>query len=158
MFKIGNYKVDQMALFVPDIKKAITAYERNGHPFEVLDTVRANNSFVDNFILNNKLMPGIEFVVDLAFNYTILPIEFELISLKSGMTAQLIDKEGVGLSHFGFHVEILNKAIDDFESMGFHLLSIINTLSHSASNRLYKYAFVDTRSLGFISKLIMRMR
>jgi len=144
---------DQLAFYVSDIEKAVAAYTGIGLSCWYRDRVCA----VD-------LIRQQEFVVDLAFNYDFLPgIEFEIISIVEGETVQIPyaggcgNRDQTGLSHIGFHVEDISAASGRFEDSGFSLMSRVETISHSGTDRLYRYDFMDTReAFGFITKLIMR--
>lgn len=150
--QVCGYHVDQVSLYVPDVAASIKEYTLCGHPSWVVDEVMAFDTFDDDR----------EFHVKLAFNYTIYPCEFELIQVVAGRTVQ-IPTIGVyktagkeGLSHYGFHVDDFNKAIKAFERCNYPLMSKVETVQHSQCPYLYRYAFMDTRKLGFIAKLIKR--
>jgi hypothetical protein len=103
---------------------------------------------------------GFQFTVALAFNYTMFPCEFELIQVLQGRTVQIpsyVSPEEPGLSHYGFHVDDLDKAINTFELCGYFLMTHVRTVEHQGCPYTYEYVFMDTRQLGFISKLIYRV-
>lgn len=145
--------VDQVSIYVPSLASAIQAYKSIGIGDWFLDHVEA----VD--ILSDE-----RFEVHLAFNYQILPAEFELIQIVKGSTIQFPcpgeisnSKNISGLSHFGFHVEDIQKAVDEFTKSGYKLMSWVQTVSHTGTDKKYEYVFLDTRvEFGFVSKLIAR--
>lgn len=139
--------VDQIALYVADIDLALIAYERTGIKIWFRDFVRAKDTIT-----------GVNFGVKLAFNYEILPVEFELIQIVEGKTVQIPDGGLGGLSHYGFHVYDMDKSVDKFESYGYRLMSSVLTLSHTGTVKRYRYVFFDTRKdYGFITKLIVEV-
>jgi len=147
--KICGYSVDQVAFFTDNIEHSVGEYRKSGHDSWVVDTVIALS-----------LMTKKKFAVELAFNYTFLPCEFELISILRGKTVQIPSDTGVkhGLSHVGFHVDDIHEAKSKFLGQGYHLLDDIATLSHSGTSNRYRYSFFDTRKdFGFVSKLIRRV-
>ena len=154
---ICGYRPDQIAFFVPDALVAKRYWENQGHDKWIVDTVTAQAIDPNT----NKVT---EFKVQLCFNYNIMPCEFELISVLEGTTVQipfgpLSTFSGhlkSGLSHIGFHVENIEQAIADFSD--FPVLSRIRTLHHSGCNHIYDYVFVNTQVLGFITKLIRRIK
>jgi len=149
--KVAGYYVDQVSLYVQNIHNSIDAYSKLGHPNWIQDEVRAYEW------LTNK-----EFIVSLAFNYTVMPCEFELLQIKAGSTVQIPEvlcynsEFDAGLSHFGFHVDDLDEAIEAFRKKSYLVLSDVETLNHSGCPDTYKYTFIDTSVLGFISKLIIK--
>lgn len=149
--EICGYKVDQIAIAVADMESTLQGYKSEGYSNWITDTVKAKDNIYED-----------EFVVKLAFNYEMMPVEFELICLEKGKTVQLpwnIHEERYNygiLSHYGFHVNDFERVIEDFKCGGYETLSIVETLHHSGCDHTYNYAFMDTRKLGFISKLITR--
>ncbi len=150
---IGGYYVDQVSLYVLDIEESRQRYSDLGHSEWVNDRVRAQ-------VFGCEILPasiGIEFVVDLSFNYTIYPCEFELIKVVEGSTVQIPDDPTTpGLSHYGFHVDDIITAMHKFNACGYPMMTHVKTLEHSGCPHNYEYAFMDSRKLGFISKLICR--
>lgn len=144
---IAGYNVDQVSLYVKDIEASIQAYKRLGYGEWGLDTVHALD-----------LLKHESFAVRLAFNYQILSVEFELIQILEGATVQIPAGNLAisGLSHFGFHVESIEEVTKQFNFLGFNTLSIIKTERHTGTSSFYNYNFIDTRVLGFISKLIQK--
>lgn len=146
--EIAGYRVDQVSLFVKSIDRSLEAYRRIGHSKWFVDEVLAENT------LNDQM-----FSVKLAFNYTVLPVEFELLEVTSGSTIQVPMNAPAGLSHFGFHVDDMDAAIKAFCSSSgtATLMAEIHTRCHSSAPSRYHYTFIDTRKLGFISKLIAKL-
>lgn len=166
---VAGYHVDQISLYVADINKTREEYSTLGHDKWVVDVVRAQvkgaavaqSSTIEDLLTRMSLDidGGYEFTVALAFNYTILPCEFELIQVLQGSTVQIPENvlpDQPGLSHYGYHVDNIEEAIKAFERCGYHMMTHVRTLSHEGCPYTYEYAFIDTRSLGFISKLIWR--
>lgn len=144
---IAGYHVDQISLYVPRMSRSLNHYRRLGHNEWVNDVVKAYD------ITNDS-----HFKVNLAFNYTMFPVEFELIQVIEGDTVQIpIGEPSVGLSHYGFHVGDIGRAAGRFEELGYGAMATISTIEHSQCPYLYRYTFMDTRELGFISKLIERV-
>jgi hypothetical protein len=168
--QVGPHYADQLALAVPDVPAAIAQWSTVGHPGWVVDDVVAKHEGpAEPFLaepwrlslLESKPLERFEheFAVRLAFNYTVFPVEFELLQLQRGQTAQLAGRTVPTISHVGFHVPDLASAVLDFADAGFpRVMDWIVTVSHSSSQRRYKYAYVDTQALGFISKLILRVQ
>ena len=148
---IAGYHVDQISLYTTRMSKALSHYRRLGHNEWVNDIVKAYD------ITNDK-----HFMVNLAFNYTMFPVEFELIQIIEGETVQIpkhpIGIQCQGLSHYGFHVSCVGRAAGKFEELGYGAMATISTIEHSQCPYLYRYTFMDTRDLGFISKLIERVK
>lgn len=150
---ILGYYPDQIAFFTPNARKTAAHWEEMGVHDWIIDEVEA----IDEYNRQN-------FEVVLCFNHSILPngLEFELISLLSGKTWQIPEnsEDQVGLSHIGIHVDDagmqLDDVVDEFLEEGFPLGALIRTIRHSCAPNFYRYAFVDTRKLGFITKLIER--
>jgi len=148
--EICGYKIDQISLFVPSIRESISAYSRIGYSNWVIDEVHA-------FSISGVSHQKNPFIVNLAFNYQIMPIEFELLEVAAGSTVQVPSSISTGLSHFGIHVDDMNKAKSKFEEEGgFKCMADIQTVHHSQCPYRFDYAFYDTRALGFITKLIKR--
>lgn len=148
--EVCGYRVDQMALYVPDLDEAIRAYSRAGHPQWIVDTVVAKDKSGED--------KALQFTVNLGFNYTMFPCEFELLELVEGETVQLpLVGRDWGMSHFGFHVDDMDVGIAQFEEGGFELMAHVQTVSHSKCPYLYEYVYMDTSDLGFIAKLIKRI-
>lgn len=147
--EIAGYRVDQVSLYVRSIKDSIEAYQKIGHGKWVTDIVTARETIAVK-----------DFVVGLAFNYTLYPCEFELLQVIEGSTVQVPPLSAgsypFGLSHYGFHVDNLEFALEKFNSLDYETLSIVKTKDHSSCPDKYIYAFVDTTDLGFISKLIIK--
>jgi len=150
---VAGYYVDQVSLYVENIQKSMTEYHKLGHKSWVYDEVSAHEK------LSNK-----SFEVALAFNYTVMPCEFELLELKEGYTAQIPDVNyhnatfDYGLSHFGFHVDDIDEAVKAFENAGgYTVMADVETVKHSGCPDRYNYVFMDTSILGFISKLIIKI-
>jgi hypothetical protein len=144
---------DQLAFFVQDSAGAVEQYKSMGYKEwitdEVLAMIRLGNS--------PKRFDRMEtFKVRLNFNYQIMPCEFEILELLEGDTPQLPKGVMSGLSHLGFHVEDIPKAVVELEERGYELMAYIETLSHSSAPNRYCYAYVDTRTLGFVTKLIKK--
>jgi hypothetical protein len=163
--EVCGYKVDQIALFTNNIDSSIEEYKKLGYDKWIVDEVYAKQQMrVGVERLNEKLAAASltnMFRVKLAFNYDILPgnVEFELLELLDGETAQLHPEWrelGAGLSHYGFHVDDMDDAITKFIQAGYQLMSTIETQQHSNAPNKYCYAYMDTRSLGFVSKLIVK--
>jgi hypothetical protein len=83
----------------------------------------------------------------LALNYTVYPCEYELIET---------DEKTLGGRHYGIHVHDITKSVTDFINCGYRLLTSIEAVSREHFHPKYKYAFMNTTSLGFITKLIQR--
>lgn len=144
---IAGYHVDQISLYVPRMSKALSHYRRLGH-----------NEWVNDIVKAYDITNDMHFAVNLAFNYTMFPVEFELIQLIDGKTVQIPSEPLQGLSHYGFHVADIGRAAIRFEELGYGAMATITTMEHSQCPYLYRYTFVDTRELGFISKLIERIK
>lgn len=152
---VAGYHVDQISLYVLDIDKTREEYATLGHDKWVIDTVKAQVKMIGSHTGHTK--EGNEFTVALAFNYTIFPCEFELIQVLEGRTIQIPAFYGQpGLSHYGYHVNNIDRAIKAFERCGYPLMTHVHTLSHEGCPHTYEYAFMNTQQLGFISKLIWR--
>ena len=147
---VAGYHVDQVSLYVPDLDETKDEYVLMGHDEWVVDTVDAE-------VVKSNVFTDDVFKVKLAFNYTMYPCEFELIQVLEGYTVQIPAKVITpGLSHYGFHVEDLRSAMLTFKNCGYKLMSHVRTKHHSGCPYTYEYVFMDTRRLGFISKLIWR--
>ena len=151
---VAGYHVDQVSLYVPDLEATKDEYQLMGHGNWVVDTV-------DAMVVKSNMKPsandGHRFKVKLAFNYTMYPCEFELIQVLEGYTVQIPAKVTTpGLSHYGFHVEDLKKAVDTFARCGYKLMTHVRTQHHSGCPYTSEYVFMNTLKLGFISKLIWR--
>jgi hypothetical protein len=154
---VAGYYVDQVSLYVSDVEKACQEYGFLGHDKWVMDEVMAE-------VIDSAVPPaptnGHRFKVALAFNYTMYPCEFELIQVLAGHTVQIpavVTAETPGLSHYGYHVDDLVVAMEAFGKCGYPLMTHVRTKHHSGCPYIYEYAFMDTRQLGFISKLIWRV-
>jgi hypothetical protein len=110
------------------------------------------------------------FEVKLAFNYSVIEgVEYELIELVRGRTCQFDSKaksaspQGT-LSHLGYHVAdyadnpaSLMNALEFWKRKHFKILQVAQTVSHSGTDKRYRYAFVDTTWLfGAPVKIIQR--
>jgi len=144
--EICGYKVDQVALFVPSVINSVQTYRDFGYKAWVMDDVRAHDR-----------MTGNNFEVRLAFNYEMMPVEFELLELIEGITVQLPGGIDQGLSHYGFHVPDMGEAEQRFSDAGFKKVSDVETTWHSGCPYRYNYVFFDTQLLGFFTKLIARI-
>lgn len=162
---VCGYRADQIALFTPNSNATMVHYQNLGYTNWVVDQVTAVSRIpkAGGWRLDDDMVMK-AFVVQLCFNYEILPVEFELISVAEGETVQIPSYLGdihCGLSHIGFHVDsgTLQEAMEAFLKEGYPLLSLVSTYEHTGCDRLYDYAFMDTRPhFGFISKLIYRRK
>jgi hypothetical protein len=148
---IGPYWADQIALHVDSVPETIHSTQKAMGP--------DNQFFVDVVMAEDDLNQE-EFTVMLAFNYTLWPVEFELLQLLDGSTYQLQGKNlhEPGMSHIGFHVEDMNKAISYFEEIGYELQADVRTMWHSSHTRRYRYTYFNTQNLGFVTKLITEVK
>ena len=142
---------EQIAIHVPDVDEAVERYVKMGFGKWVQDMVSAHNVFADLESLH-----GSSFVVDLAFNYNIVPgKEFELISPVEGRSCQL--QACPSLSHMGFHVEDLESVLLRWSDGGYVISQLTQTTHHTGTKRRYWYAFVDAwKQLGYFVKIIQR--
>lgn len=155
---VAGYYVDQISLYVHDIDKTREEYAILGHDKWVTDIVLAQVKGVMAGLVG--IEEGDGFMVALAFNYTIYPCEFELIQVLQGHTVQIpqyVHPSRPGLSHYGYHVDDIEKAKEAFERCGYQMMTHVRTLNHEGCPHTYEYAFMDTRQLGFVSKLIWRV-
>jgi len=142
MIKV-KLQIDQVAIYVGDRNKAV-------------------EDFSKTFSLNEWVEDEVEsdvFNYNLAFNYSLLEggIEFELIENVEG-TSYHNELEPPCISHFGIHVDDLEKAIEYFKINGFEEMQTVTTQNHSGTDNRYKYTFIDTRGLlGCPLKLIKRI-
>lgn len=136
-------KIDQVAIYVGDRNKAVDDF---------------NEVFGLEEWIEDEVKSDI-FDYNLAFNYSFLEggIEFELIE-NAGGTSYHNDLEPPCISHFGMHVEDLEKMVEYFKSLGFEEMQTVETKEHTGTSRRYKYTFMDTRNLlGYPLKLIKRV-
>lgn len=153
--EVCGHKVDQVALFTDDMDTTISEYKKLGFDKWIFDEVYTIQQ------TGLSLASRSNFCVQLAFNYDILPggVEFEILELIEGDTVQLPrdwEQMKSGLSHYGFHVDDIDDAIAKFAHNGYRLMATIDTTWHSNAPNKYRYAYMDTRKLGFISKLIIK--
>lgn len=152
-FKILGYRFDQISVLVHDAFFGIEKYKSIGYDNWRKDKILAIQSTKDAG--SKKFLK-----IKIAFNYNIMPCEFQLISIHEGYLVHLpknFQEIGFGLSHFGINVHDIDKVASDFESFGFPFIARIETVHHTNSSHCYNYYFMDTRELGFITKLIQRI-
>lgn len=155
---LAGHPCDQISFYVFDINKAVDEYIRLGHTGWVRDTV-----------LSRDVVSGKEFVVDLAFNYTVMPVEFELLSpafesaempphLEYMFRASQQLQFTQGLSHLGFHTSNAENVAVELLNDGHQLLADVTTIKHSGCDHKYRYLFFDTADkYGFHAKFIQRL-
>jgi len=159
---------DQVALHTKNIDETIRQFKITGHREWIQDTVHAEHIFKHKSMADEL---GERFVVRLAFNYDVIPgneikpgIEFELIELIDGRSYQIANDAQV-LSHFGYHTKTdqaetgpdsLLTELLHLQSLGFEVMQISQTTSHTGTGRRYRYAYVDRR-LGAPVKIIQRL-
>jgi len=156
---------DQISIFTIDAEKTVNEYKKIGYDKWVIDNVLAlswiphhypDGTFPSLEEIKNNPRQVDTFEVKLCFNYDIMPVEFELISVERGSTIQISEEEECGLSHIGFHVDDLQVAVENFANHKFGVMAYIETHEHSSCPHFYNYVFIDTRKFGFITKLIKR--
>lgn len=170
--------IEQVAMRTDNIEEQIKHLALMGHQPEawIRDTVEALHIF-KSADLDAQL--GDSFKVHLAFNYEFITgtsatpdehrgVEFELIQLVAGRTAQLLENISPcsRMSHFGYHVANQNESNKDalleellmLQQMGTRVIQVSQTITHANTNRRYRYAFVNGNLTGGVPvKVIQRL-
>ena len=141
---------DQMAIYTDDIDVELDKYQSAGYTTWVEDEVTALHRDT-----------GKQFKARLAFNYDILPIEFELIQPLSDEPNYLTDMQPGALAHMGIHVV---DALQIDEAMDALQLATkvqeVRTIRHAnpeVGTRRYYYKIMKSRIVPFNVKLIERI-
>lgn len=153
-------KVEQVALYTPDIKKAITLHKAVlGLNQWTNDVVTAQGTCFGKAIDGGS-------VGNLAFNYD-LGIEFELLNYVKGInwhSERGRNLDETFLSHMGWHVDdIESEKKYLYDNFGIEVAQELFTQNHTneflkENKRTYHYCVFDTlEALGWDLKLIKRI-
>jgi len=152
--KVPGRMIEQIAVHTtnPDLLKKMLAevFERDLTWSD--DRVRAEGSVFGEPAINEAA---------LSFNYQLGDFEFEILSYVEGDN-WVEERSSPGVSHFGLHVEDMDKVKAKMSLMGFNIAQEVFTQSHTnpviRDTRRYWYVIYDTRDhLGFDVKFIQRM-
>jgi hypothetical protein len=157
------FSFDQIAVRVEDMDLAIAEMNKQSHIDWIRDEVQAVHLF-----RHPAFQLGDKFEVKLAFNYELFQgVEFELIQLVSGKTAQLLEKQcGVtSISHFGYHVANQESSVQDtlvtelkrLQDDGVSIVQVSETIRHTKTSKRYRYAFGFWPTVGAPVKIIQRL-
>lgn len=144
-------KIDQVAIYSADPSKLVESLSAMGFDEWQVDSVHAKGH-VHGVPVENK--------ADLYFNYQMGDFEFEVLHYTEG--ENWVERYPDGLSHFGSHVDDIEKAKEMMFELGYSIAQEVETISHTnpniAGKRRYKYVIFDTReTLGFDLKFIERI-
>lgn len=123
--------------------------------FPVRDTVRA--------VGRDHAGRPLENTAELAFNYTLWPMEYEVLRYVSGWNWHMLTGgPSLFTSHFGVHVDTAEEVEAYREQYGRRVLQEVITQSHSNPHcltRRYHYLILDAhQQLGTALKIIRRLR
>lgn len=146
-------KFDQLAVIARDEyaqQMALTVAE-----FPVRDVVRA--------VGRDNLGRPIENIAELAFNYTLWPMEYEVLRYVAGWNWHMLGGSlPLKTSHFGVHVDTAAEVEAYREQYGRRVLQEVVTQSHTnlhCQTRRYHYLILDAQQqLGTALKVIRRLR
>lgn len=150
-------RIDQIALYSSDpASLAVLLGEVFGQKLEWTgDTVTAEGTLYEQKEIVNR--------AELAYNYQICGVEFEILHYTMGSAWQN-DKSPhqPRVSHFGVHVDDLTEWESRMRGLGFKTAQSVVTTDHTnpviKDTRRYSYQIWDTlEALGFYLKLIQRL-
>lgn len=149
-----NFDIEQVAIRVDNVDRAVRRYMDLGYTEWSLDTVEAEG-FVNGQGFGRN-------VARLAFNYDMVPgKELELIQYLEGPNFHRHYNVPVnGMSHMGLHVPSIAEWTDD-NNPPWSVVQEVQTLSHTnpaiRGLRRYTYRIYESQAdLGFMLKLIER--
>jgi hypothetical protein len=156
------FKIDQIAVAMPNLEKAIQELKDLGIGDWSEDQVVTNGS------VHGKEANGTD--ASLRFNYDLIPDkEFEMLNYDSGDNWHAHRTDRVGnlpfLSHLGAHIETeeeFEEIIEQMKSKGFSIAQEVRTQSHTneliKDSRRYRYVIFNSyERLGFDLKIILRI-